>query len=663
MANTIRIKRRSTDSTAPTTSQAVNGELAFNESSEILYYGKGGNSSASSSVVKIGGAGAYLTTDTAQTVTGAKTFSAANLSVPYGNLKITGAGSNGQVLTANGTSGDVQWTTLASVSSYSSLSDGTTTASASGSDTIKFRATGPLTVTVGSNDLTHGDNVLYALGTVPIANGGTNVTSYTTGDILYYNSASSTTTLQKLGIGSSGQRLVVSGGVPSWSSLGSGEVTTALGYTPVNKAGDTLTGYLTLHADPSSSNHAATKNYVDTVAQGLHVHATADAATTAKLATLTGATVSYSSGTQAITWTGGTAANSAGFTDGTTLTASATEASASRILVKNEGDAGGLGAQYNGTYYVYGARELRRTSDGNVAADFAGGDFCYVVAGTLYEATGWVQTEKVVTLDTTSIIWQQFSGAGTITAGSGLTSTGTTINVGTADSSRIVVNPDSIDLATVAYSPDASSDNVNCVSAITVDSYGRVTASSTGNIRAGTTSVTGIVQLTNSTSSTSTTTAATPSSVKTAYDLANAALPKAGGTMTGKITTVTTSASTANILLAGAAADPSAPASGDLWNNSGTVKFYNGSATKTIAFTDSNITGTAAGLSSTLAVGSGGTGATTFTSNGILYGNSTSAVQASAAGTWDSTYSVGQLLSVNSSGVPTWTNTVDGGGY
>jgi phage-related tail fiber protein len=51
-----------------------------------------------------------------------------------------------------------------------------------------------------------------------------------------------------------------------------------------------------------------------------------------------------------------------------------------------------------------------------------------------------------------------------------------------------------------------------------------------------TTTAANIVQLTNSTSSTSTTTAATPSSVKSAYDLANAALPKAGGTMTGTIT-------------------------------------------------------------------------------------------------------------------------------
>jgi len=54
-------------------------------------------------------------------------------------------------------------------------------------------------------------------------------------------------------------------------------------------------------------------------------------------------------------------------------------------------------------------------------------------------------------------------------------------------------------------------------------------------IQAATTSNAGAVQLTDSTSSTSTTTAATPNAVKSAYDLAAAALPKAGGTMTGAI--------------------------------------------------------------------------------------------------------------------------------
>jgi len=56
------------------------------------------------------------------------------------------------------------------------------------------------------------------------------------------------------------------------------------------------------------------------------------------------------------------------------------------------------------------------------------------------------------------------------------------------------------------------------------------------SIQDATTSQKGAVQLEDSTSSTSTTTAATPNSVKSAYDLANAALPKSGGTMTGAIT-------------------------------------------------------------------------------------------------------------------------------
>lgn len=54
-------------------------------------------------------------------------------------------------------------------------------------------------------------------------------------------------------------------------------------------------------------------------------------------------------------------------------------------------------------------------------------------------------------------------------------------------------------------------------------------------IQAGTTSNSGVVQLNSSISSTSTTQAATPSAVKTANDTATAALPKAGGTMSGDI--------------------------------------------------------------------------------------------------------------------------------
>ena len=56
------------------------------------------------------------------------------------------------------------------------------------------------------------------------------------------------------------------------------------------------------------------------------------------------------------------------------------------------------------------------------------------------------------------------------------------------------------------------------------------------SIQDATTAQKGAVQLEDSTSSTSTTTAATPNSVKSAYDLASAALPQSGGTLTGDLT-------------------------------------------------------------------------------------------------------------------------------
>jgi hypothetical protein len=56
------------------------------------------------------------------------------------------------------------------------------------------------------------------------------------------------------------------------------------------------------------------------------------------------------------------------------------------------------------------------------------------------------------------------------------------------------------------------------------------------SIQDGTTAQKGAVQLEDSTSSTSTTKAATPNSVKSAYDIADAALPKAGGALTGDVT-------------------------------------------------------------------------------------------------------------------------------
>ncbi len=52
-------------------------------------------------------------------------------------------------------------------------------------------------------------------GTLGAANGGTGLTSFTVGDILY---ASGPTTFSKLGIGSAGQVLKVAGGIPTWGT-------------------------------------------------------------------------------------------------------------------------------------------------------------------------------------------------------------------------------------------------------------------------------------------------------------------------------------------------------------------------------------------------------------------------------------------------------------
>lgn len=347
-----------------------------------------------------------------------------------------------------------------------------------------------------------------------------------------------------------------------------------------------------------------------------------------------------------------------------------------RILVKDH-----TTASYNGVYTITtigtGANGVwtRATDFDNApTGEISPGDFLYVTSGTVNGGNGFVQTQNApirmgvagagyTTFTGDSIAFTQFSGAGQITAGLGLTKTGNTLDVNVASGRTVINGSDQVDLATVSQSNTSGSAGINFVQSHSVDAYGRVTGTVSADVRTGSTTQTGILQVTDSVASTSTTTAASPNSVKTAYDLANAALPKSGGTMTGKITLVNASSSTASINYGTGTADPTTPATGDSWNNSGTLKFYNGTATKTIAFTDSNITGTAANVTGTVAVANGGTGLTTLTTNGVVYGNGTSAAGVTAAGAWDATNSVGEILSVNASGVPTWTNTIDGGTY
>ena len=83
----IRIKR-STGSTAPSSTDLANAELAFTEGNDILYYGEGTSGSTAASVVKIGGSGAFVDLTSAQSVAGNKTFS--NNVVVTGDLTVNG---------------------------------------------------------------------------------------------------------------------------------------------------------------------------------------------------------------------------------------------------------------------------------------------------------------------------------------------------------------------------------------------------------------------------------------------------------------------------------------------------------------------------------------------------------------------------------------------
>jgi hypothetical protein len=76
MANTIRIKRRASGASGAPTS-LENAEIAFNEVDDILYYGEGtgGAGGTATTVLAIGGSGAFLTLSGDQTITGSKTVS------------------------------------------------------------------------------------------------------------------------------------------------------------------------------------------------------------------------------------------------------------------------------------------------------------------------------------------------------------------------------------------------------------------------------------------------------------------------------------------------------------------------------------------------------------------------------------------------------------
>ena len=170
-----------------------------------------------------------------------------------------------------------------------------------------------------------------------------------------------------------------------------------------------------------TSQSLVNKTYVDQVANGLDVKASVRVATTANLA----ANYNNSAGTLTASSNGAIAI------DGVTLVLN------NRVLVKDQ-----TTATQNGFYKVTtvgsgsAAFVLTRTPDANEASEITGGAFTFVEEGTANADNGYVATHNgVPTLGTDNITFDQFSGAGQISAGAALSKNGNTIDVEVDDSS------------------------------------------------------------------------------------------------------------------------------------------------------------------------------------------------------------------------------------
>jgi hypothetical protein len=238
--------------------------------------------------------------------------------------------------------------------------------------------------------------------------------------------------------------LVVDGGVGIAKKLYVGTDAAVAGNTTLtgtlNVTGTTTLGNLTVGssktismgsnavtnvAAPSASTDAANKQYVDEVAQGLKAAPAVEVATTANL------TATYSNGTSGVGATL-TATSNGAFPTIDGITVSSTAVGQNGVLVKNQSTAFQNG-RYNltqvgdaGTPWI-----LTRCSVCDQASEIPG-SYVFVKAGTTQASTGWVAyvaNPSTFTVGTDSITYFQFSGAGTYTAGTGLTLTGSAFSV------------------------------------------------------------------------------------------------------------------------------------------------------------------------------------------------------------------------------------------
>jgi hypothetical protein len=256
----------------------------------------------------------------------------------------------------------------------------------------------------------------------------------------------------------------------------------------------------------------------------------------------------------------------------------------------------------------------------------AGSGALTTLANSTYTPTGTGAANN--TLSSLTVDAYGRTTAATFEAISGLTVAQGGTGVNTFNAGQIVVGDGTNGLkqiANVTYTQTGTLTTANTVSAITVDAYGRVSALTSSAIALG------ADQITSGTLGVS-----------------------RGGTGASSFTS--------GALLVGNGSG----AISELANSTYTATGSAGAAKTVTSLTvDAYGRVTAATFAdiSGLTVSQGGTGASTFTTSGIVYGNGTGALQVTAAaGTSDQTWS-NQILTVTNAGVPVWSSALDGGQF